>query len=169
MEETAPRRSARTNEQTNNNHMSYTKLIYHVILRSHQGTAPIIETHERELYAYILGFCKQHNCKLYRINGMPDHIHLLVSIHPSISVSSFVHDLKLATHRMMSATPDRFPGFRGWENGYCALTYSETEKETVRQYIIRQKEHHNAHHVSARDELKALLRECGVEFDERYI
>ena len=67
----------------------------------------------------------------------------------------------------MKAAPERFPDVQGWENGYCALTYSATDKETVRQYIINQKEHHRR--VSARDELKALLDELGVEYDERYI
>ena len=147
--------------------MAYTKLIYHIVLRVHPGTAPIIEASERDLYMYIFGFCKTHNCKLYRINGMPDHIHILVSLHPAIAVASFVHDLKIATNNMMKSSPERFPGFTGWESGYCALTYSDADKERVRQYIINQKEHHKR--ISARDELKSLLDELGIEYDERYI
>ena len=147
--------------------MAYTKLIYHIVLRTHQGTAPIAEEHERDLYMYIFGFCKNHQCVLYRINGMPDHIHLLVSLHPTIAVASFVHDLKIATNNFMSANRDRFPAFVKWEQGYCALTYSETDKERIMQYIINQKEHHRK--LSVRDELIALLQECGVEYDERYI
>ena len=67
----------------------------------------------------------------------------------------------------MTANRDRFPQFVKWEQGYCALTYSEADKERVIQYIINQKEHHRK--LSARDELIALLKECGVEYDERYI
>ena len=147
--------------------MAYTKLIYHIILRTAQGTSPIAEAYERDLYAYVLGFCNQHQCKLYRINGMADHIHLLVSLHPTIAVASFVHDLKIATSNMMKASSEHFPLFRGWEKGYCALTYSEADKEQVRRYIINQKEHHKK--VSPRDELKSLLKEFGVEVDERYL
>ena len=147
--------------------MAYTKLIYHIVLRTHQGTAPIDEAYERDLYMYIFGFCKNHQCKLYRINGMPDHIHMLVSLHPTIAIASFVHDLKIATNNFMTSNRDRFPRFEKWEQGYCALTYSEAEKERVIQYIINQKEHH--HKLSARDELISLLQECGVEYDERYI
>ncbi|MBP3726975.1 MAG: IS200/IS605 family transposase [Bacteroidaceae bacterium] len=147
--------------------MAYTKLIYHIVLRTYQGTAPIAEEHERDLYMYIFGFCKNHQCVLYRINGMPDHIHLLVSLHPTIAVASFVHDLKIATNNFMSANRDRFPAFVKWEQGYCALTYSEADKERIMQYIINQKEHHRK--LSVRDELIALLQECGVEYDERYI
>ena len=147
--------------------MAYTKLIYHIVLRTHQGTAPIAEAYERDLYAYIFGFCKQRNCTLYRANGMPDHVHILVSLHPTISVASFVHDLKIATNNLMKASPDRYPSFRGWESGYCALTYSDADKEKVRQYIINHKQHHAR--ITVRDELKALLQEFGVEYDERYI
>lgn len=122
--------------------MAYTKLIYHIVLRTHQGTAPIEEAHERDLYKFIFGFCINHRCKLYRVNGMPDHIHMLVSIHPSIAVASFVHDLKIATHNYMKIHRDYFPDFVKWERGYCALTYAESERMRVTNYIINQKEHH---------------------------
>ena len=147
--------------------MAYTKLIYHIVLRTHHSTATIVEAYERDLYMYIYGFCKKHQCVLYRINGMPDHVHLLVGLHPTIAVASFVHDLKLATNTHMTTNREKFPQFVRWSDGYCALTYSEREKETVIQYIIDQKEHHRK--TSVREELLELLREAGVDFDERYI
>lgn len=147
--------------------MAYTKLIYHIVLRTYQGTAPIVEAYERDLYMFIYGFCKNHNCVLYRINGMPDHVHLLVGLHPSIAIATFVHDLKIATNNFLTANREKFPSFVKWAEGYCALTYSELDKPRVMQYIIDQKEHHRK--ISARDELIALLNEMGVEFDERYI
>ena len=147
--------------------MAYTKLIYHIVLRTHQGTAPIVEAHERDLYMYIFGFCKHHQCVLYRINGMPDHIHMLVGLHPTIAVAAFVHDLKIATNNYMAAHRDHYPDFVSWEQGYCALTYSEADKGRVVQYIINQKVHHKR--LSARDELRSLLDEMGVEYDDRYI
>lgn len=147
--------------------MAYTKLIYHIVLRTYQGVASIDEVYERDLYMYIFGFCKTHHCALYRINGMPDHLHMLVGLHPTIAVATFVHDLKIATNNYMKNNHNKFPRFEKWEQGYCALTYSEDAKKNVIQYIINQKEHHR--HVSARDELISLFRECGVEYDERYI
>ncbi len=147
--------------------MAYTKLIYHIIMRTHQGTNPINEAYERDLYMFIYGFCKNHQCVLYRINGMPDHIHMLVGLHPTIAVASFVHDLKIATNNFMTANHDLFPNFVKWKQGYCALSYSEADKERVMQYIINQKEHHRK--LSVREEIISLLQECGVEFDKRYI
>ena len=92
--------------------MAYTKLIYHIVLRTYQGTAPIVEAYERDLYMFIYGFCKNHNCVLYRINGMPDHVHLLVGLHPSIAIATFVHDLKIATNNFLTANREKFPVVR---------------------------------------------------------
>jgi REP element-mobilizing transposase RayT len=147
--------------------MAYTKLLYHIVLRTHQGTAPIVEAHEKNLYRFIHGFCKNHQCLLYRINGMPDHIHMFVSIPPFISVAAFVHDLKIATHNYIKANRDLFPSFVKWERGYCALSYAESQRKTVTNYIINQKNHHRR--KSVRDELISQLREGGVEFDETYV
>ena len=147
--------------------MAYTQLLYHIVLRTYHGTAPIVEEYERDLYMYVYGFCKNHQCVLYRINGMPDHVHLLVGLHPTIAVASFVHDLKIATNNFITTNHEHFPNFSKWADGYCALTYSDSEKDCVIQYIKNQKEHHRK--FSAREELITLLREAGVTYDERYV
>lgn len=84
-----------------------------------------------------------------------------------VAVASFVHDLKIATHNFMKARKDCFPDFVKWERGYCALTYAESEKQRVINYIINQKKHHRV--VTVRDELITQLRDSGVEFDESFI
>jgi hypothetical protein len=59
------------------------------------------------------------------------------------------------------------PGFSNWQNGYGAFTHSGPEKERLIKYIKCQDEHHKR--VSFADELRALLIEAGVEFDEKYL
>ncbi|MBR6197986.1 MAG: IS200/IS605 family transposase [Bacteroidaceae bacterium] len=147
--------------------MAYTKLIYHIVFRPQNNAPAIAEAHERDLYMYIYGFCKNHQCVLYRIGGMPDHIHMLVGMHPSIAIASFVHDLKIATGNFMRSHHDMFPLFNGWERSYGAFTYAEADKDRVIEYIKNQKEHHK--HISARDEMIAFLKEYGIEYDEKYI
>ena len=147
--------------------MAYTKLIYHIVFRTHDSVPTIAEQFERELYMYIFGYCRNHDCKLYRVNGMPDHLHILVELPPTVCVADFVHDLKISTGNFMRNNKDKFPRFSAWAKGYCALTYSKSDVDTVKQYIIRQKEHHKK--VTARDELAALLRECGIEYNPAYL
>ena len=79
--------------------MSYTRNLYHIIFRTKYGEPTIGEENEDKLYRYIWGFIKDHNSILYRINGMPDHIHLFAELHPTIAVAEFVQKLKTTTHR----------------------------------------------------------------------
>lgn len=103
---------------------------------------------------------------LYRIGGMPDHVHMFVQLPPTIAVADFMRDVKTATNHLMQRQHDDFPLFGGWAKSYCALTYSIADKEKIVSYIQNQKEHHKQ--VSLRDELIALLREQHVEFDINY-
>lgn len=140
--------------------MSYTKLYYHIVFRTLQSVPAINEQNEKALYQYIWAFCQQQKCTLHRINGMPDHLHLLVEIHPSMAVSDFVKRLKNASHKWLEQHSDWFPDFYAWSKGYCALIYSEHEKAKIVNYIKNQKEHHKS--INFVDEMKALI----VDFDE---
>lgn len=147
--------------------MSYTNLIYHIVIRTKNSQPTIDVSHERDLYAYIYGFAKAKSCILYRINGMPDHVHILISISPVIAISDFMRDLKTMTSKFLKQARDRFPLFQGWEREYYASSVSLTDKEKVRQYIINQKEHHKR--VNFHEELVRLCRESGINIDERYL
>lgn len=146
--------------------MSYTNLLYHIVFRTKHSRPTICQAYEENLYRYIWGFVKNHKSVLYRINGMPDHLHLLVRLHPTIAVSDFMKNLKISTHKWLDEHKDWFPDFEAWSRGYCALSYSEKDKEMITNYIKKQKEHHAKE--AYMDEVRRLLEECGVEIDERY-
>ena len=145
--------------------MSYTNLVYHIVLRTHRSIPCISEEHERELYAYILGYVNNHNGKLYRIGGMPDHVHLLVSIPPNVAVSEFVRGLKFAASSWLKQNAS-FPMFDGWGSGYAAFTYSRDQIATVKQYIMNQKEHHKV--MTFAEEYRKFIIDNGVDIDEKY-
>ena len=147
--------------------MSTFRQIYYQIVFSTKHRKPVlVEEHEDQLYKYIWGIVKNKNCRLYRINGMPDHIHLFVDLHPSVSLSNFVKDIKIASNSWIKQS-GLFTDFEEWQSGYGAFTYSEKDKDAVINYIKNQKEHHK--HESFEDEYKNLLRANGIEFDEKYL
>jgi putative transposase len=76
---------------------SYRQILYHLIFRTKDSRKSLNQDHSRELYAYILGFIKNKNCFLYRINGVEDHIHILSDLHPTIALSDLLRDLKTST------------------------------------------------------------------------
>ena len=146
--------------------MSYTRAIYHIIFRTKSGIPSITEEHEVILYTFIWQFVKKRKSVLYRINGMPDHIHLLVDLHPKIAVADFVQQLKNATHLLLERHKAEFPLFTAWSSGYCALTYSERDKQQILNYIKNQKIHHQKQHFLA--ELQYLMTENGISVNEKF-
>ncbi|OOF85418.1 IS200/IS605 family transposase [Rodentibacter ratti] len=146
--------------------MSYTRNLYHIVFRTKYGVPSILEENEATLYRYIWGFVREHKSVLYRINGMPDHIHLFVELHPMISVAKFVQKLKTSTHKWIDENKHLFPEFYAWAKGYCSLTYCERDKDKIIHYIKNQKIHHK--NVCFVDEMKYLLTEEGIEINETF-
>lgn len=146
--------------------MSYTKLLYHIVFCTKYRNLTIPEEQADNLYRYVWGFIKNHKSVLYRINGMPDHIHIFVQLHADIAVSGFVKKLKNATNKWLKENVDSFPDFEAWAVGYCALTCAYRDKDMIVNYIKNQKEHHK--NETTQDEIRRLLIEQDIEIDERY-
>lgn len=146
--------------------MSHVKSFYHVVIRTYRNCMSINENHEKELYAYIFGICQQKRVKLYRIGGMPDHLHLLVSLPSYMAISIFVQEIKASSSRWLKHNP-AFPLFCKWSKEYAAFSYAEKDKNMITNYIKRQKIHHKGKDFI--DEYKSLLRENCVEFEENNI
>ncbi len=145
--------------------MSYTRLLYHIVFRTKGNKKAINQQYEKELYAYIFGYVKNKKSILYRINGMEDHIHMLIDLHPTNSLSGFMRDMKEATSKWLKQNSN-FPLFEFWGEGYGAFTYNINEKDTIIEYIKNQKEHHKT--VTFEEEYRAFLEENGIKIDEQY-
>ncbi|MGM9845143.1 MAG: IS200/IS605 family transposase [Muribaculaceae bacterium] len=142
--------------------MSFTKLNYHIVFSTKMREQTIIEAYERDFYAYALGVVNAQGGHLYRIGGMPDHVHILVALKPEQSVSNFVQQLKQSTSRWLRENPN-FRHWKGWENGYCAFTCSPVDISNIVDYIKGQKQHHRR--VAFIDEYRSWLIVNGVSPD----
>jgi REP element-mobilizing transposase RayT len=145
---------------------SYRQILYHIVFRTKNSEKSLPLDKSEELYKYIWGIIKNKNGFLYRINGMEEHIHILSDLHPSIALAIYIRDIKTASSVWLKQIGN-FPDFKGWAEGYAGLTYSSKDKDIIINYIINQKEHHK--NLSFEDELRALLKEHGIEWDEKYI
>jgi len=145
---------------------SYRQILYHIVFCT-KYRKPVIECqHKKELYRYIWGIIKNKNCILYRINGTEDHIHLLSDLHPCICLADYIKDIKVATSVWMKKS-GHFPEFTGWSEGYGAFTYAYRDRIMIIKYIKRQEEHHKRQ--SFREEYIALLKECEIRHEEKYL
>lgn len=144
---------------------SYRQVFYHIVFHTQGAEKTITDSHCKDLYNYIWGIVKNKNSKLYQINGIEDHIHMLVDIHPTLPVSDFVRDIKSFSSGWMKQT-GHFPKFKGWAEGYGVFSVSYREKDIIIGYIKKQKEHHR--NVGFEEEYRKLLLDQGITIDERY-
>lgn len=88
----------------------------------------IVAEHERELYKFIFDFASAHGAYVRRIGGMPDHIHILCDIAPTIAVADFVRVLKAESSKFMKANP-HFPYWEKWAEGYGIFAVDASSRE----------------------------------------
>jgi REP element-mobilizing transposase RayT len=118
-----------------------------------------------ELYAYITGIVKNKNSKLYRINGVENHLHILTDMHPSIAPADFMQQVKVSSSLWMKNS-GLFPLFKGWAVGYGSFTCSYCDMDRLIEYVKNQQEHHKK--ISFEEEYRVLLLEYGIIPDERF-
>lgn len=145
---------------------NFRQIFYQIVFSTKDRVPAITEEYETDLYKYIWGIIKNKKCTLYRINGMPDHLHIFSDLHPTVCLSDFVKDIKIASNLWMKES-GKFPNFKAWQTGYGAFTYSIREKEMIMNYIRNQKEHHKTENY--KQEFRRLLEENDVDFDEKYL
>jgi len=145
---------------------SFTNLLYHILFSTKHREPMITSTIENRLYGYLGGIIGGQKGIAFEINGMPDHVHLLVKLSQNKSIADVLRELKADSSGWVHR---EFPEFKtfGWQLGYAAFTVSESQIERVRQYIRDQKQHHRK--ITFREELISLLRAHGVDFDEKYL
>jgi len=145
--------------------MSYTQILFHSVFRTYksENTLPT-DDRIKFLYQQIWGIIKNKGGDLYRINSMSDHVHLLFTMPPTISLSDFMKAIKASSSKIIK-TKEGFEKFKSWSEGYAALSYSLRDKDMLVKYIINQQEHHKK--VTFREEYLAFIKEMGLEFDDR--
>ncbi len=145
---------------------TYTQILYQIVFSTKNREKTLLHENREELFRFIWGILKNKKCILYQINGVADHIHIATHLHPSISLSSLVKDIKVSTSLWIKENRV-IPGFTAWQEGYGGFTYSIKEKEILVNYIKNQAEHHRV--KSFREEFIELLLDHEIEFDEKYL
>ncbi len=123
--------------------MSFWRAYYHLVWATHNREPYISAELETRLYGYLIRKASELDCVVYAINGVADHVHLLVAIPPKHAVSDVVKSLKGASSHDISAQ-----GFAlQWQRGYGVLTCGEKQLSIAQTYIEAQKQHHKEANV----------------------
>ena len=145
---------------------TYTQILYQIVFSTKNREHTLSSENRSELFRYIWGILNNKKCHLYQIGGVTDHIHIVTHLHPSISLSSLIKDIKMASSEYIK-TQGLFANFLGWQLGYGAFTYSFKEKDRLIEYVKRQEEHH--YKKTFKEEYIELLNEHKIVFDEKYL
>jgi putative transposase len=138
----------------------------HIVFSTKDRRPLIRADFEADLHAYICGICRSLKSFVHMINGMPDHVHILLEQHRTISLSELVGKIKANSSRWVKEHSNGDPTF-SWQHGYGYFGVSRQQFDSVRQYILNQKEHHGA--LDYQDELRLAYTKNNIVFDERYV
>lgn len=118
------------------------------------------------VFEYISGIITNMDQKSIIVNGVSDHVHILIGINPSISISDTVHEIKRNSSLFINKQKLSKGKFT-WQEGYGGFTYSRSQLENVYNYILNQEKHHEK--SSFRAEYVQFLKKFEVEYDERFL
>ena len=145
---------------------SLSQVYIHAVFHVSSVSVAIRQQDVQELHAYIGGVIKGLSCAPIAVNGMPDHVHMLVTLSRNITISDLVRQVKTASHKFLSERAPYYQLFN-WQRGYGVFSVSKSNVDKVEQYIQNQLEHHA--HVSARMEFEQMLTAAGLSFDSAYL
>lgn len=145
---------------------TYTQLYFHVIFAVKGRYNLISKKWKEKLYKYISGIVSNKEQKLMIINGMPNHIHLLLSTKPNCNLSDLVRDIKSNSSKWINSK-QFISGKFEWQTGFGAFTVSQSGVNSVIDYIKNQENHHGK--KSFREEYIDFLASYEVEFNSDYI
>ncbi len=142
---------------------SHASVMIHVVF-STANRAPLIPAEVKaELHRYLGGAAGELGCPALCVGGTNDHIHMLVRLGRTITIADFVKKVKVNSSAWMKAHSPQF----AWQAGYGAFSFGEDRIGLLTHYVETQEEHHRT--VSFQEEYLSILREFGIEWDERYV
>jgi len=145
---------------------TYTQIYIQVVFAVHGRQNLIRPEHKEEIHKYITGIVTRHDQKLLAIHAMPDHVHILIGLKPSMALSDLVREIKTGATNHINA--NRWVAGRfAWQEGFGAFSYSHSQLTDVIRYIQNQEEHHAR--KGFQEEYLEFLERFNVAHDERYL
>ena len=120
--------------------MPYWRLFYHAVWGTKNRLPLIDASWEDDLHGYIWGKATALECIPHAINGMSDHLHVVISIPPKLSIATLIGKLKGASSHHVN---ERYMDSAfAWQAEYGVLSFSERSLSRVVDYVKNQKKHH---------------------------
>ena len=145
---------------------SLTRILVHLVFSTKNRIPLIPKELQAELNAYFIGILKQHDSPALMVGSMEDHVHILFLLSKNYAFSKIVQEIKTGSSKWIKTRIAQTRQFQ-WQNGYGAFSVSQSNTDSVREYIADQDQHH--HKMTFQEELLVLLKKHKVDYDERYL
>ncbi len=145
---------------------TYTQIHIHFVFAVKFRDGSINSQWKNTLYKYITGIIHNNNHKLLAINGTSDHIHILIGLRPSQSISDLMKDVKQSSSKWINENK-LVKGHFEWQEGYGAFSHSKSQINKVIDYIDNQESHHKK--LTFKEEYLDFLKKFEVDYDEKFI
>jgi putative transposase len=142
---------------------SLADVLIHLVFSTKNREPLISPSAGARLHPYFGATLRNVGCPPIEIGGVADHVHLLFRLDRKLAIAEVAEKVKTSSSKWMKG---HVPGF-AWQAGYGAFSVGSRDRMGLVAYIRNQEAHHRK--VSFQDELRALLREAGMEVDERYL
>lgn len=120
--------------------VSYWQLYYHLIFSTRERQ-PLPDTALRTMVARLLtSKTSELHCTVHALHVQPDHVHMVVSIPPTLAVATVVGQLKGSSSHALARTPEG-DGFR-WQEEYGILSFGRRNLPDVVRYVQDQERRH---------------------------
>ena len=145
---------------------TYTQIYIQVVFAVQGRQCLIRPDQKEEIYKYITGIVTNQGQKMLQINGVADHVHLLIGMKPNIALSDLVRDVKAGSSKFINEKR-WIKGKFNWQEGFGAFSYGHSQLDQVIQYIRDQEKHHQQ--SSFKNEYLTLLRKFDIAFESKYV
>ena len=145
---------------------TYSQIYIHTIFAVSGRMNLIRNEWKDELYKYMTGIIRNNGQKLITINGVLDHIHILIGLKPDMALSDLVRDIKSNSTNFI--IEKKYLKYKfSWQKGFGAFSYSQSQLNVIANYIQNQEKHHKR--KTFKEEYLEILKKFNIEYDERYV
>lgn len=121
--------------------MSRVELYFHIVWATQHRQPFLTSSKEEAVFRCILKLMQSLPYDVLALNGMPDHVHLLIQTGPQVDLSALMQKLKGVTSALVNDMMHHEERFR-WQEGYYAATITPSHLPKVKEYIENQRQHH---------------------------
>ena len=143
----------------------FTQLYLHSVWSTWDRLPLITPDVEPRLYGAIAAKCRELTCLPIRVGGMPDHLHLLVRLHPTVPIALLLKEVKGSSSHLMAHQIKRGEFFK-WQGAYGAFTLRQDDVPVVKHYIVNQKRHHGEQSFRPEWEKSEIADEAELELEQ---